>query len=67
MHATIILKPLDFDVNAQDEMYVQLQSETNTYSKELCTEGKYITFIQFLQELHVTYEENIFALYSTLK
>ena len=43
-------------------MYVQLQSKINTYLQELHTDGKYITYAQFLQELHKSHEQYILAL-----
>ena len=66
MHATIILKPLYVNKNAQCEMYVQLQSNINNL-QELGTNGKDITYTQLLQELNITLEQYILALYSTLK
>ena len=31
-------------------MYVPVQIHINTYMQELCTDGKYLTYTQFLQE-----------------
>ena len=65
MHATIILEPLDVDENPQHKVYVQ--RKINIYLKELDTDGKDITYIQFLQELHITHELYILVLCSTLR
>ena len=67
MHATIILEPLDVDENPQHEVYVQLQRKISIYLKELDTDGTDITYIQFLQELHITHELYILVLCSTLR
>ena len=68
LHATLILKPVDVDENAQHEKYVQLQSNITTYLQEHGIDGNDITYTQSLQPfLHIIHEQYILTLCSTLK